>query len=88
MIDLIGKIACIITIVYTAFGLPTQILRNYKMKTVGNLSPFLFTLLFLTFSSWVVYGAVKPDWYVAVPNAVGAFFDFILLCQIFYYRKK
>lgn len=87
-IDTIGYIACVITIVYTSFGLPNQILKNYKLKSTASLSLMLFVLLFFTFSSWVVYGIIKPDWFVAIPNALGAFFAFILVCQIIYYSNQ
>jgi uncharacterized protein with PQ loop repeat len=84
---IIGYIASFITIIYTAIGMPNQIVKNYKIKCVKSLSLFLFITLFLTFSSWVVYGMVKPDWFIGIPNALGAICAFIITCQIIYYKK-
>ncbi len=85
VIEILGWIASIITVVYTAFGLPAQILKNFKAGSAEGLSLFLFTFLFLTFTSWVVYGIAKPDWFIVVPNGLGAICAIVLVCQIIYY---
>ncbi|HJO95623.1 MAG TPA: SemiSWEET family transporter [Victivallales bacterium] len=87
MVDVFGWTASIITIIYTAIGLPAQIIKNFKAGTASGLSLFLFVFLFLTFTSWVVYGIFKPDWFIVVPNGLGAICAFILVCQILYYNR-
>lgn len=87
-IDILGWVACIITIIYTAIGLPDQVKKNYKLKSTEGLSLFLFCFLFLTFTSWVVYGICKPDWFIVVPNGLGAIFAFIIVLQIIFYGSK
>ena len=88
LITTLGWIASIITVIYTSLGLPSQIKKNYHLKTTKGLSLFLFIFLCMTFISWVVYGVMKPDWFIVVPNGLGAFFSFIIIIQIFYYRGK
>jgi len=88
IVDTLGWIASIITVVYTAFGLPVQIRKNVKGHSASGLSLFLFVFLFLTFTSWVIYGVVKPDWFIVVPNGLGSLCAFILVCQIIYYGSK
>ena len=87
-IDILGWIACIITIIYTAFGLPVQIKKNYSIGSTEGLSLFLFCFLFLTFTSWVIYGFCKPDWFIVVPNGLGAVFAFVIVVQIIYYNSR
>ena len=88
MITVVGYIASFITIVYTAVGMPNQIIKNHKIKSAESLSLFLFVTLFFTFTSWVVYGVLKPDWFICIPNALGAVCAFIIVFQIVCYRKK
>ncbi len=45
-------------------------------------------LLFLTFSTWVAYGLVKPDWYIVVPNLTGAVCALIILWQFWKYGTR
>ena len=68
IVDILGWIALIITLIYTGLGLPAQIRKNLLSRSTGGLSLFMTVLLFLTFSTWVAYGLVKPDWYIVVPN--------------------
>jgi hypothetical protein len=36
----------------------------------------------------VVYGFCKPDWFIVVPNGLGAIFAFVIVLQIIFYRKN
>ena len=64
VVDILGWIALMITLIYTGLGLPAQIRKNLISRSTGGLSLFMTVLLFLTFSPWVAYGLVKPDWYI------------------------
>ena len=89
VVDTIGLGACIITTVYTSFGLPVQVYKNYKNKSVEAFSLVMTLMMLLTFTSWVVYGFVKPspDYYVIVSNLPGAVCATLLLVQFALYRK-
>jgi uncharacterized protein with PQ loop repeat len=88
-VDIIGWIATIVTIAYTSYGLPVQFYKNYKKKSTEGLSPSMIVMMFLTFLSWVIYAAMKspPDFYIMVCNFIGAVWAFIILIQIWIYRK-
>ncbi|HET6347153.1 MAG TPA: SemiSWEET family transporter [Myxococcota bacterium] len=90
LVDTIGTIALVITVIYTCFGLPVQIRKNYQDKSVAGLSLFLMIMLLFTFSSWVAYGWVKEqkDWYVIASNAPGALCVAIILVQFKLYRGR
>ena len=88
LVDVLGWIALVITIVYTGLGMPMQILKNYRKHSAEGLSLLMTTLMFLTFSSWVVYAAVKPDWYLIGPNFLGAVCSLIILVQFWRYRNR
>jgi uncharacterized protein with PQ loop repeat len=85
--DVLGWAALSITLVYTGLGLPVQIYENRLSASTGGLSLFMTVLLFSTFSSWVVYGASRRDWYVLLPNLVGACCSLVLLGQFWMYGR-
>ena len=84
-IEVLGWIAFLITLVFTCVGLPVQIYRNHATKSVGFAIPMIFLQL-LTFSSWVIYGLSKNDWYIVGSNFPGAIGILIILCQCWIYR--
>jgi uncharacterized protein with PQ loop repeat len=88
IVDTLGTVALVITVIYTCFGLPVQIRKNYQDKSVAGLSLFLMVMLLFTFSSWVAYGWVKPikDWYVIASNFPGAVCVAIILVQFKLYQ--
>ncbi len=88
LIDIVGWTAAVITLVYTALGLPMQIRKNSVNKSTKGLSLFMTALMFLTFSSWVVYAILKRDWYILAPNFVGAVGVFVILVQFWLYRVR
>ena len=88
MIDLVGWIASVVTLTYTAFGLPVQIRKNWAKKSTEGLSLFMTIMLFGTFTSWVVYSALKLDWYILIPNSVGAVGALVILGQFAAYRDR
>ncbi len=88
IVDILGWIALIITLIYTGLGLPAQIRKNLLSRSTGGLSLFMTVLLFLTFSTWVAYGLVKPDWYIVVPNFTGAVCALVILWQFWKYGTR
>jgi len=88
--NIAGTAALVITLVYTCFGMPTQIYHNYVSKSTAGLSRFLMFMTFLTFTAWVTYASVKtpPDFYILSSNLIGAFFTAVILVQFFLYRGR
>lgn len=88
LIDVIGWSAALITLFYTALGLPMQVRKNYINKSTSGLSLFMTLLMFFTFSIWVVYAILKRDWYILIPNFVGSLGAIVILLQFYLYRKQ
>ena len=90
IVDIVGWIATVITVVYTCLGLPVQIHKNYTNKSTAGISLFLMVMLFLTFSSWVVYGLVQSpqNWFIIGSNFPGSVCVVIILCQFWAYRIR
>ena len=88
-ISIIGWIALSVTIIYTCFGLPSQIHRNYEKKSTQGISLFMIIMLLFTFSSWIIYGFAKnpKDWYIITSNIPGAICISAILYQFWIYRK-
>jgi uncharacterized protein with PQ loop repeat len=88
--DVLGVVALIITMVYTFFGLPAQIVNNFKKKSTAGLSLFLMIMLTMTFSIWTLYSYIKepPDWYVFSSNFPGIIFGLVIIYQFWLYRKN
>ena len=90
LIDVVGWIAFLITLIYTSLGLPDQIRKNHKNRSTQGLSLPLYVMLLFTFSIWVVYGSLKspPDWYIVGSNFPGALCVIIILYQFRIYHRS
>lgn len=90
VVDIVGLAALIITIIYTGYGLPIQIYKNYKAKSTKGLSLSMMILLLLTLTTWVVYGIVKMpmDWYIIISNSIGMVSVLIIISQFWVYRNS
>ncbi len=86
-IDMVGITASVISIIYTGFGMPVQIYKNYTVKSTAGLSLSMMVLLYFTLVSWVVYGVLKTDWYIILPNFIGSISVTIIFLQFWFYRK-
>ena len=80
-VEAVGLIATGVTLIYLGLGLPAQIIKNYKGKSVEGLSKFLYIALFLTAVSWITYAILKPDYYILVSNIPGVIAGGIILIQ-------
>lgn len=89
-VDRLGFIAMVITTIYTCFGLPVQIYKSIQYKSVAGLSLVNTCMQLLTFSSWVVYAAVKTpaDPYVIISNAPGVICTIIILSLFTVYGRS
>ena len=86
-IDMVGITASIISVIYTGLGMPVQIYKNYSVKSTSGLSLSMMVLLFMTLISWVVYGILKNDWYIIIPNFIGSLSVTVIFIQFWLYRK-
>ena len=86
-IDIVGLTASIISVIYTGLGMPVQIYKNYSAKSTAGLSLSMMILLFMTLVSWVVYGILKTDWYIILPNFIGSISVTIIFIQFWLYRN-
>jgi uncharacterized protein with PQ loop repeat len=86
--ETIGLIATIITTIYTIFGLPSQLLKNYRNKSVEGVSLFMSIMLVFVFLSWVLYALAKNDYYILISNTPGFIGSLVLVVQFYLYRKK
>lgn len=85
-----GWVAFVVTVVYMALGLPSQIARNRRRRSVEGQSLLMFALMNLTGVSWVVYAALQQtvDWYIAASNTTGVAFSSIILYQFWAFRGR
>lgn len=87
-INIVGITASIISVIYTGLGMPVQIYKNYSSKSTSGLSLSMMILLFMTLISWVVYGILKSDWYIIIPNFIGSLSVTVIFIQFWLYRKN
>lgn len=80
-VEMMGITATVITTIYTCFGLPVQIYKSIRHRSVSGLSLVNTLMMLLTFSSWVVYASLKTpvDYYVVISNTPGALCSLIIL---------
>ena len=83
----IGVIATTASLVLL-LGFVSQIMKNYRRKSCEGLSTNLIYSACIAYTLWGVYGITKPDIYLILSQIPGAILSFILLFQLFYYKKK
>ena len=88
-IEILGWFALIVSVIYTSFGLPVQIIKNIKNKSTEGLSFLMFLMMFITYSSWVLYAFAHtpPDWFIIVPNSIGMLGALIIMLQFYLYKN-
>jgi uncharacterized protein with PQ loop repeat len=86
LVTILGVIACIASSLIVVYGLPAQIKKNKKEKTVG-LSPAMIYSMLIVYFFWSLYAWVKPDYFLAIPQTVGTIDSVIILLQYFHYQK-
>ena len=84
MISLIGIAAAVLT---TCSFVP-QIIKGYRTKAMGDVSPYLMALFATGTVLWVAYGFFKSDWVILVANTTATALNAILLFMKFSYRKR
>ena len=87
-VETMETIASAITVIFILIGLPTQIVRNYRAKSVRGLSLLFFILSFLVWCSWSYFGYLANSPFMAVSQAIGGLTSLIVLIQFIIYRKK
>lgn len=86
--SVIGILAAIASLTIVLLGLPAQIIKNYRRKSCDGIDPSLIYSICVAYTLWSLYGWTKPDWFLAVSQTPGCVLAFILLFQLFHYRKK
>lgn len=88
-IQMLGWFALVVSVIFTAFGLPVQIVKNYKNKSTEGLSLWMFFMMFVTYLSWVLYAYAHtpPDWFIIIPNTIGMAGNIFIMWQFFIYRN-
>lgn len=80
----IGVIAATLT---TSSFLP-QMIKAYRTKSMGDVSPYLMAVFGTGTMFWLAYGVFKNDWVIIGANALGTAFNMTLLYMKFAYKKK
>ncbi|MFA6095511.1 MAG: PQ-loop repeat-containing protein [Candidatus Paceibacterota bacterium] len=85
---LFGFLASLMSLVIACIGFPAQIVKNYRRKSCEGLSLLLVWPAFAGYTLWTIYGLLKSDWFLFVPQGLGIIFSGILVIQVFAYRKE
>ena len=86
--SVVGTLAVIASLTIVIIGLPAQIYKNYKRKNCDGIAPSLIYSVCCTYTLWGLYGWTKPDWFLVIAQTPGSILAFILLFQLFLYRKN
>lgn len=76
------------SLILFVIGLPVQIYKNYKRKSVEGISLPLFLSYFAAYVIWLSYGVSLGDWPIVVTNVPATIAAAIMLYQFIVYRKK
>jgi len=85
--SIMGVAACSACIAIALVGLPIQVYKNYKRKSVKGLSLVFWVLCYVNGWLWVGYGYSKSiiDWYMIAANIPGIFIVSFLFFQFYIY---
>lgn len=89
LIPIVGVVVACLSIASKTIGAPHQIKKNFKRKSTEGLSLLSFTMSFITYSFWALYGALKEDWVIFLAHGtLGCLVTGIVLFQFYTYRDK
>jgi MtN3 and saliva related transmembrane protein len=83
-VTLIGSLAATLT---TGSFVP-QMVKAYRTKKMGDVSPYLMALFASGTTLWLAYGIFKADWVIIIANALGTAFNLILLYMKYVYKSS
>lgn len=82
-----GFLTMALAVAMVVIALPSQIIKNRKMKKCG-LSFLMVTLPLSVYISRACYALLIKSWYILVPDLLGVLFSAILLFQYYYWNKN
>jgi uncharacterized protein with PQ loop repeat len=88
LISMLGFLAAGASLAIILLGLPAQIIKNYRRKSSDGLEPSLIYSVLVAYTLWSLYGWFKPDLFLAISQTPGCVLAFVLLFQMFKYRKR
>jgi hypothetical protein len=81
-----GILTLVLAVSMVAIALPSQIVKNYKLKKSG-LSIWMVLLPLSVYISRSVYSFMIESYYIFIPDILGVIFSLILLWQYIKYIK-
>jgi uncharacterized protein with PQ loop repeat len=88
MESILGLLAMLASFNLIIGGLPSQIRQNHRRKSTEGVSTYFIVAASIAYTFWLLYGLAKQDWNIIPPNLVALLLSFVLLFQVFRYRKK
>ena len=64
-----------------------QLYQIYRTKTAKDISIVYIVFQIIANAVFLVYGSLKYDLYVIIPNTLLIFFNIIMACMKYYYQK-
>lgn len=80
---ILGLVAGICT---TAAVIP-QLLKAWKTKKVGDVSPGMFFVLITGLALWTIYGVIRNDLPIILTNGVALVLNSLMLYLLFKYER-
>ncbi len=87
IINILGYNAILAGLLGVIIGLVTQIIKNYRRKSTEGLSFWWILLAFYSYVSWLLYGILKQDFFLTVPQTLGSICMVIILFQFWIYKS-
>jgi uncharacterized protein with PQ loop repeat len=88
LVQVVGGITLVLTILIKVVGFPDQIRQNYRRKSTEGVSSRLYLLSFLTYLFWTLHGILQKDIVVVLGQSLGVLTSGIILYQIVAYRRR
>lgn len=82
-----GTLAAASSLLLLAFGVPSQIWKNFNEKYCSGSKGMQISLT-IVYLFWTLYGLASKDKFMIISNAPGVGASLVLCWQLFLYRKS
>ncbi|NEV93021.1 hypothetical protein G3567_02525 [Psychroflexus sp. YR1-1] len=86
--QIISILTVISTLSVKLIGVPSQIRKIHKNKSIENISTLHFTLSFTSYVLWTIHGLQTFDYVIIIGQGVGVITSGVLLALILHHLKK
>lgn len=88
IVEIIGAMTVVSSLLVKIIGLPSQILTNHSRKSTDGVSTLNHAIGLLSYACWTTYGVLTADRVIVYGQFLGVVTEAIIVVQIAAYRRR